>query len=75
MSTTQNQSSNDLSSDYEKLNTKKEVFVKRSNLPLHCPVDESAIWCSHPRVFLAIESAGEEGIRCPYCGTLYQLQD
>ena len=75
MSVRQDQISSDLSSDYEKLNTKKEVLVKRSSLPLSCPIDDSAIWCSHPRVSLAIELAGDEGVRCPYCGTVYRLQD
>ncbi|MDD5390942.1 MAG: zinc-finger domain-containing protein [Gallionellaceae bacterium] len=31
-----------------------------------------ALWDAHPRVFLAVEETGEA--RCPYCGTLYQLQ-
>ncbi len=61
--------------DFKKLNTLKEVVVHKKDLPLHCPVDESAIWCSHPRVFLAIEEATHKEIRCPYCGTLYRLED
>lgn len=61
--------------DYNKLNTTKEVVVRRIDLPLHCPMDESAIWCAHPRVFLAIEDAPNHEIRCPYCGTLYRLED
>ncbi len=61
--------------DYKKLNTLKEVVVHSKDLPLHCPTDESAIWCAHPRVFLAIEDATNSEIRCPYCGTLYRLED
>lgn len=61
--------------DFNKLNTVKEVVVRRNDLPLHCPIDESAIWCSHPRVFLAIENADNHETRCPYCGTLYRLED
>lgn len=61
--------------DLDKLNTVKEVRIQRSDLPLHCPTDESAIWCAHPRVFLAIEDTKNHEIRCPYCGTLYRLDD
>ena len=61
--------------DYKKLNTLKEVVVHRNDLPLRCPVDESATWCSHPLVSLAIEDTKNLEIRCPYCGTLYRLED
>ena len=61
--------------DCKKLNTLKEVVINRKDLPLHCPVDDSAIWCSHPRVFLAIETVKNNEIRCPYCGTLYRLDN
>lgn len=61
--------------DYDKLNKQTEIVVRSKNLPLHCPMDESAIWCSHPRVFLPIEDSSEKEIRCPYCGTLYRLED
>ncbi len=61
--------------DLNKLNSTREVIIQRSHLPLHCPTDESAIWCAHPRVFLAIEGAENHEIRCPYCGTLYRLED
>jgi uncharacterized Zn-finger protein len=49
------------------------VEVSVSDLPLHCPMPGSALWNSHPRVFLAIEGKGQA--RCPYCGTLYRLKD
>lgn len=65
----------DVSFDYEAMNTIKEVLVKRSQLPLSCPMDTAAVWCSHPRVSLPLEAAGKEGLRCSYCGTLYRLQD
>ncbi len=61
--------------DHEAMNTAKEVVVKRSQLPLSCPMDSAAVWCSHPKVSLPIENAGKEGLQCPYCGTLYRLQD
>jgi len=49
---------------------KIEVLVQ--DLPLHCPTDATALWCSHPRVFLDVTATGE--VLCPYCGTTYQLK-
>jgi uncharacterized Zn-finger protein len=49
----------------------KSVEVTASDLPLHCPLPSQKLWNTHPRVFLAVEGAGEA--RCPYCGTLYTL--
>jgi uncharacterized Zn-finger protein len=61
--------------DYKRLGETREVVVKRQDLPLHCPTDETALWCSHPRVSLAIERSAGKTARCPYCGTLYRLID
>lgn len=47
--------------------------ITREDLPLHCPMEGTTLWNSHPRVFLPIEDSGEE--LCPYCGTLYVLID
>ena len=47
--------------------------VKRSDLPLSCPMPSMSGWYAHPRVFLDIEQQGE--ILCPYCGALYVLVD
>jgi uncharacterized Zn-finger protein len=53
-------------------NAKTAVEVKASDLPIHCPVEGSSLWNSHPRVYIAVaENDGES--RCPYCGTLYKL--
>lgn len=49
------------------------IMVAAGDLPLHCPGPKTALWNSHPRVFLPIESKGE--VRCPYCGTRYRLSD
>ena len=57
----------------QNLNIKKEVLVTRADLPLHCPMSDSVAWCSHPRVFLAMEASKPS--RCPYCGTVYRLID
>ncbi|WP_020395411.1 zinc-finger domain-containing protein [Thiolinea disciformis] len=59
--------------DYERLGTSREVIVTRKDLPLHCPTDTTALWCSHPRVFLPIDSNDGASYRCPYCGTLYRV--
>jgi len=56
-------------------NTQQRVELTRADLPIHCPQPGSSVWNSHPRVFLEIESAPEQRIICPYCGTEYQLLD
>lgn len=52
--------------------TAREVEITAKDLPLHCPTAESALWCSHPRVFLDVAASGEAA--CPYCGTKYRLK-
>lgn len=49
-----------------------EIEITAKDLPLHCPTDEVALWCSHPRVFLDIADTGHA--MCPYCGTKYRLK-
>jgi len=61
--------------DYKKLNITNEVSISRRELPLHCPTNVSALWCAHPKVYLAIEDSKNGTARCPYCGTLYRLKD
>jgi uncharacterized Zn-finger protein len=53
-------------------NTRRVIEVGESDLPLHCPMPGDTAWCSHPRVFLAVEEKGES--LCPYCGTRYKLK-
>ena len=53
-------------------NNSKTIQVSAKDLPLHCPTDEVALWCSHPRVFLDLSETGKAS--CPYCGTQYQLK-
>lgn len=69
------QQNSDREADYKKLNITNEVTISRSDLPLHCPTNVSALWCAHPKVYLAIENSKDGSARCPYCGTLYHLQD
>jgi uncharacterized Zn-finger protein len=43
------------------------IEVAAGDLPLHCPMPRTPVWCYHPRVFL--DAGGE--VLCPYCGTKY----
>ncbi|GAA0415131.1 zinc-finger domain-containing protein [Cocleimonas flava] len=69
------QGSSDKEADYKKLNITNDVTITRNDLPLHCPTNVSALWCAHPKVYLPIEKSKDGTARCPYCGTLYHLQD
>jgi uncharacterized Zn-finger protein len=53
-------------------NKTRVIEITAKDLPLHCPTDEMALWCSHPRVFLDVAETGEA--LCPYCGTRYRLK-
>lgn len=50
----------------------RTIEVSAKDLPLHCPTPQTALWCSHPRVFLDVSASGEA--LCPYCGTKYRLK-
>ena len=50
----------------------REIEVSAHDLPLHCPTEAVALWCSHPRVFLDVSVSG--AVSCPYCGTTYRLK-
>lgn len=63
---------------YQTPNAAEVVEITAADLPLHCPLPGSALWNSHPRVFLPIEEAtpaadGTRHMSCPYCGTEYVL--
>ncbi len=49
--------------------------VRRSDLPLHCPMPGSSLWNSHPQVFIPLEDSADGTAKCPYCGTDYRLQE
>ena len=49
------------------------VAVKPQDLPVFCPNPAMPLWSSHPRVYLELDERGET--RCPYCSTLYRLED
>lgn len=54
-------------------NEASQYQVTRQDLPLHCPMEGTSLWDSHPRVFLPIEETGQA--KCPYCGANYTLKD
>jgi len=60
-------------SEPAKSNVQTRYEITRADLPLHCPMPESTLWNSHPRVFLPIEDTGKA--KCPYCGAEYTLKD
>lgn len=57
----------------EPANAERIYQVARADLPLHCPMPDSFLWNSHPKVFLPIEETGEA--KCPYCSASYKLVD
>ena len=59
-----------------KKNKKSEeaIFVKISDLPLSCPRD-NYLKLSHPKIFLPIEKEQDGIIQCPYCSTVYRLDE
>lgn len=54
-------------------NAENQYRVTRADLPLHCPMEGTSLWDSHPRVYLPIEETGTA--KCPYCGADYTLED
>lgn len=52
--------------------TKHYYEISAKNLPLSCPLKNSSLWDSHPRVYLPITKTGH--VACPYCGTEYTLR-
>ncbi len=57
---------------YAQPNSKAAIEVRPEDLPIHCPTEGSALWNSHPMVYIPVAENGGEA-RCPYCGTLYKL--
>lgn len=54
-------------------NAENRYTVRRSELPLSCPMPGMYLWNSHPMVYLPIEKSGTA--KCPYCGADYTLAD
>lgn len=55
-------------------NAQTQYEVRRADLPLSCPLPSMALWNSHPRVYLPIETEGGQS-DCPYCGAHFVLVD
>lgn len=58
----------------EQANAHQTYEIRRSDLPLSCPLPSMAVWNSHPRVYLPIEDDGGE-TDCPYCSAHFVLVD
>ena len=50
------------------------VRLRPEDLPAHCPGDNTALWCSHPKVYVAISEADGDSWLCPYCGTRFVME-
>ena len=61
------------SSDYKTPNAENRYQVTKADLPLHCPMPDTSLWDSHPRVYIPLEEEGQA--KCPYCGAVYELLD
>jgi uncharacterized Zn-finger protein len=59
-------------SEYATPNAKTAIEVKTGDLPIHCPMEGSSLWNSHPRVYIPVAENGGEA-KCPYCSTLFKL--
>lgn len=59
-------------SAYSTPNAKNAIEVKRSDLPIHCPMEGSSLWNSHPKVYIPVEENGGEA-KCPYCSAIFKL--
>ena len=59
--------------DLIQANAEHRYAVRKSDLPLSCPMPGMYLWNSHPKVYLPVEETGEA--KCPYCGADYFLQD
>ncbi|MEM8983070.1 MAG: zinc-finger domain-containing protein [Pseudomonadota bacterium] len=58
----------------DRANAEHRYEVRRSQLPLSCPMPSQYLWNAHPKVYLPIEKSGGEA-KCPYCGAQYTLVD
>jgi uncharacterized Zn-finger protein len=56
---------------------KSAVLVTAADLhgghSVFCPNPKMPLWSTHPKVFIDVATTGEG--RCPYCGTVYRLED
>ena len=57
-----------------KKNSSNTIIINKSELPLSCP-RENYLKLSHPKIFLPIEKEINKTIKCPYCSTIYELDE
>jgi uncharacterized Zn-finger protein len=55
-------------------NAHRKVVVSAKDLPVHCPLPDSSLWNSHPRVYIPLQEAENSRAMCPYCGTEFVLE-
>ena len=53
-------------------NARNHYEVTADDLPLSCPMPDMALWNSHPRVYLPVETTG--WAKCPYCSAEFTLK-
>jgi len=53
-------------------NEKNQYEVNADEVPVHCPLEGSSLWNSHPQVYIAFDDNGDG--KCPYCGAEYRLK-
>lgn len=51
--------------------TESVYEVTEADLPVHCPMQGTSLWNSHPRVYIPLDQSTEA--KCPYCGAVYKL--
>lgn len=47
--------------------------ITAADLPVHCPMEGTSSWNSHPRVYIPVKESGGQA-KCPYCGAEYVLK-
>ena len=52
-----------------------EVILSPDALPAHCPGDNSELWCTHPKVYVALSRQDGDKWLCPYCGTRFVMKN
>lgn len=55
-------------------NTQRKVVIAAKDLPVHCPLPDTSLWNSHPRVYIPLEEAENKRAICPYCGTEFVIE-
>lgn len=57
---------------FKQPNAEAVIKVEAKDLPIHCPMIDSSLWNSHPRVYIPVKENGGQS-KCPYCGTVFKL--